>query len=92
MVKITKVAKLVNPILFQLEELINHIALKIEMPNKTKPKSGWDGIRLPAGTVLKPPVTLEDLQRYRVHDPEGAEEFVALIRASRKGRVPFNDQ
>ena len=56
------------------------------MPNKTKPKSGWDGIRLPAGTVLKPPVTLEDLQRDTEHDPEGAEEFVALIMAGRRER------
>ena len=41
-------------------------------------------MRLPAGLVLKPPVSLEDLKTDTEHDPEGAEEFVALIRALRK--------
>jgi hypothetical protein len=40
--------------------------------------------RLPSGIVLKPPVTLEDLKRDIEHDPEGADEFVALIRRLRK--------
>jgi hypothetical protein len=40
--------------------------------------------RLPSGIVLKPPVTIEDLKRDIEHDPEGADEFVALIRALRK--------
>ncbi len=41
-------------------------------------------MRLPAGIVLKPPVSMEDLQTNTESDPEGAEEFVALIRALRK--------
>src|ERR1700720_4111979 len=41
-------------------------------------------VRLPAGVVLKPPVSVEDLKTDIEHDPEGAEEFVALIRALRK--------
>ena len=45
---------------------------------------GADQVRVPAGLVLKPPVTLEDLQTDTEYDPEGAEEFVALIRALRK--------
>jgi hypothetical protein len=47
-------------------------------------ETGADQARLPAGLVLKPPVSLEDLKTYTEHDPEGAEEFVALIRALRK--------
>ena len=39
---------------------------------------------LPAGLVLKPPVSLEELKTDTEYDPEGAEEFVALIRALRK--------
>ena len=42
------------------------------------------GVQLPAGLVLKPPVTAEDLKTNTENDPEGAEEFVALIRALRK--------
>ena len=41
-------------------------------------------MRLPAGLVLKSPVSLEDLKTDTECDPEGAEEFVALIRALRK--------
>ena len=38
---------------------------------------------------LKPPVTLERLRTDIEHDPEGAEEFVALIRRLRnEGRKP----
>ncbi len=46
-------------------------------------KTGGDQnqVRLPAGVVLKPPVTLEDLKTDTEYDPEGAEGFVALIRA-----------
>jgi len=47
-------------------------------------ETGADQVRVPAGLVLKPPVTLEDLQTDTEYDPEGAEEFVALIRALRK--------
>jgi hypothetical protein len=41
-------------------------------------------MRPPAGAVLKPPVTMEDLKTDTECDPQGAEEFVALIRALRK--------
>ena len=58
------------------------------MPQKTEgTRTGGDRVRLPAGVVLKPPVTLEDLKTDTGYDPEGAEEFVAFIRALRKGRV-----
>jgi hypothetical protein len=50
--------------------------------NKTEP--GFDQVRLPAGLILKPPVTIEDLKTDTEDDPEGAEEFVALIRALRR--------
>ena len=43
-----------------------------------------DRVRIPAGLVLKPPVTAEELRTDTEHDPEGAEEFVALIRALRR--------
>ena len=42
-----------------------------------------DQVRLPAGVILKPPVSMEDLTTGTEYDPEGAEEFVALIRALR---------
>jgi hypothetical protein len=48
-----------------------------------KAETGGDDVRLPAGVVLKPPVSIEDLQTDTEYDPEGAEEFVALIRALR---------
>jgi len=41
-------------------------------------------VRLPAGVVLKPPVSIEDLKTETENDREGAEEFVASIRALRK--------
>ncbi len=47
-------------------------------------KTGNNEVRLPAGLVLKPPVSLEDLKANTEYDPAGAEEFVALIRALRK--------
>ncbi len=40
--------------------------------------------RLRPGLVLKPPVTAKDLNADTEMDPEGAEEFVALIRSLRK--------
>ena len=53
------------------------------MPRKTESKAQEDRPRLPAGVVLKPPVSLEDLKSDTECDPKGAEEFVALIRALR---------
>jgi hypothetical protein len=41
-------------------------------------------VRLPPGVSLRPPVSLEDLKTDIESDPEGAEEFVALIRALRR--------
>lgn len=49
-----------------------------------KSETGSNQIRLPAGVVLKPPVSLDELKTDTEYDPEGAEEFVALIRALRK--------
>ena len=55
------------------------------MPRKTeRTEAGGYQVRLPAGLVLKPPVSAEDLKADTERDPEGAEEFVALIRALRK--------
>ena len=54
------------------------------MPQRTK-RNEPDGNppTLPLGIVLKPPVSLDDLKADTELDPEGAEEFVALIRALR---------
>jgi hypothetical protein len=41
---------------------------------------------LPEGLVLEPPVSIEDLQADTEYDPEGAEEFAALIRGLRNER------
>jgi len=46
-------------------------------------EAGVDEVRLPASVVLKPPVIIQDLQTDTENDPEGAEEFMALIRALR---------
>jgi len=55
------------------------------MERRTKvTETGGDEVRLPAGVVLTPPVSAEALQADTEYDPEGAEEFVALIRAFRK--------
>ena len=55
------------------------------MPQRAhKTETGGDDARLPAGVVLKPPVSMEDLKKDTEIDPEGAEEFVALIRALRR--------
>ena len=53
-----------------------------------KSQTGGHQLRLPAGVILKPPVSLDDLKTDTECDPEGAEEFVALIRALRKGLRP----
>ena len=49
-------------------------------------ETGGHQVRLPAGVFLKPPVTVEDLMADTEHDPEGAEDFVALIQALRNER------
>ena len=54
------------------------------MPQRANNTESGAEVRLPAGLVPKPPVSLEDLKTDTEHDPEGAEEFVALIRALRK--------
>ena len=54
------------------------------MPQRTEGnEAAGDQVRLPASVVLKPPVSVEDLRTDTEYDPEGAEEFVALIRALR---------
>ena len=54
------------------------------MPQRAgKAEAGEGQVRRPAGVVLKPPVSVEDLRTDTEYDPEGAEEFVALIRALR---------
>ena len=54
------------------------------MASETKQRdTERDPLRLPAGVVLKPPVSVEELKADTEYDPEGAEEFVALIRALR---------
>jgi len=53
-----------------------------------KAETGADEVRLPAGVVLKPPVSLDELKTDTEYDPEGAEEFVALIRALRRQNSP----
>lgn len=58
--------------------------LRIEMAHRTdKAETGGDQVRLPAGVMLKPPVSLDELKTDTEYDPVGAEEFVALIRALR---------
>jgi hypothetical protein len=55
------------------------------MPQKTKNrKTAASRVTLPKGVVLLPPVSIDDLKKDTEHDPEGAEEFVALIRALRQ--------
>ena len=55
------------------------------MPGKTnKTEALGHQLHLPAGVVLEPPVSAEDLMTDTEHDPEGADEFVALIRALRR--------
>jgi hypothetical protein len=49
-----------------------------------KSETDRDEVRLPAGLVLKPPVSLDDLKTDTECDPDGADEFVSLIRALRR--------
>ncbi len=56
--------------------------------NTDKTEAGGNSVRLPVGVVLKPPVTLEELKSDTECDPDGAEEFVALIRALREEKTP----
>jgi hypothetical protein len=52
------------------------------MPPGTESTETAEGrVRLPKGIVLLPPVSVDDLKKDIEHDPRGAEEFVALIRA-----------
>jgi len=54
------------------------------MPQETRNAKMRAGqVKLPKGIVLLPPVSLEDLKKDIEHDPRGAEEFVAFIRALR---------
>ena len=45
-------------------------------------------VRLPRGFVFLAPVGMEDLKKDTEHDPEAAEEFVALIRQLRLPETP----
>ena len=55
------------------------------MPQKTEgTETGGEQVRLPTGVVFRPPVTAEDLKADTEYDPEGADEFVALIRSLRR--------
>jgi hypothetical protein len=55
------------------------------MPQKTEGKeAGGEHVGLPTGVMLRPPVTAEDLKADTEYDPEGADEFVALIRSLRR--------
>jgi hypothetical protein len=59
--------------------------LRIEMARETKTtKSGGTRTTLPAGVMMKPPVSLEELRTGIENDPKGAEEFAALIRTLRR--------
>jgi hypothetical protein len=54
------------------------------MPQEIKKtETTTSGATLPGDFILLPPVSVDDLKKYTEHDPEGAEEFVALIRALR---------
>ena len=55
------------------------------MAHRTHKAENGQGPRAaPSGVVLKPPISLDELKTDTEYDPEGAEEFVALIRALRK--------
>ncbi|MBZ5609360.1 MAG: hypothetical protein LAP38_13940 [Acidobacteriia bacterium] len=55
------------------------------MPQQTEgTEKNRNQVLLPPDVVLGPPVTLDDLKADTEYDPEGAEEFVALIRALRQ--------
>ena len=49
-----------------------------------KAETGGSQKRLPAGVVLKPALSLDDLRTDTGYEPEGTEEFVDLIHALRK--------
>ena len=54
------------------------------MPQETETtETATSRVRLPGGLVLLPPVSMDDLSKDTEHDPEGAEQFVALIRQLR---------
>jgi hypothetical protein len=53
-----------------------------------QPETSPDEVRFPQGVVFRPPVTIEDLRTDIEHDPEGADEFVALIRLLRQEGSP----
>lgn len=54
------------------------------MPQRAeRTEDGRDRLKPPDGVVLRPPVTIDDLKAGTENDPEGAEEFVALIRTLR---------
>jgi hypothetical protein len=44
-------------------------------------------VRFPAARVFRPPVSIEDLKTDTECDPEGAEEFIALIQSLRNDRL-----
>jgi len=51
-----------------------------EMPQETRSTdTATSRVRLPRDFVLLPPVSMDDLKKDTEHDPEGAEDFVALI-------------
>lgn len=55
------------------------------MSRETEPSNARkDEPHLPGGVVLKRPVSLEDLKSNTEYDPEGAEEFVTMIRTLRR--------
>ena len=55
------------------------------MPQETRStETATSRARLPRGFVLLPPVSMDDLKKDTEHDPERAEEFVALIRQLRQ--------
>jgi hypothetical protein len=59
--------------------------LRIGMPQREQRTEAGEGQMLVrAGVTLKPPVSLEELKIDTECDPEGAEEFVAFIRALRQ--------
>ena len=60
---------------------------RIEMAQPTD-KAQTGGNQVPLHVTMKPAVTLAELKADTEYDPDGAEEFVALIRALRKDLRP----
>ena len=55
------------------------------------PKQARSRLRFPDDVIIKPPLSEETLKILTENDPEGADEFVALIRALRnEGSRAFN--